>query len=296
MNRASFLTAAAAAPLAAGALRAAGRPGESAIPAELRGGRLFALPRTPGGKTFACWLDTSGGGFIFDWAVEAFGLDAGPAKDGGRSAALPAFDPAWSVPPPGGDGRLPVFDRSRADRHDPILQGFAAQLGATWFLDRTWRLDYAAGTLATGVPPLTAAETTAGISFDRVYPQVAARIGGETTIVAFDTAASIAYGAAYAAGGAAVQATSFVTRDRFETWHERHPEWKVDFGVGNGSGFDRIVVDEVGLGTAVLRNVAFTTRPGDDVFQGEPTQVKLGANAYGDRIVVLDYPNGRLKL
>ena len=59
---------------------------------------------------------------------------------------------------------------------------------------------------------------------------------------------------------------------------------------------DRIVVPSVRFGSEELENVAFTTRPHDDVFQGEDLRGKLGANAYGNRVVVIDYVSGLLRL
>ena len=296
MKRSRFLSLAAAVPL----LGTATCPGAAQIvdvPAELRGGRFFAVPKTLDGRTFACWLDTNGSGFIFDWAVSDFGLQARDAGNGHRIAALPAFSAAASVPAlPSGNPDLMVFDRSRGDRRDPVLAGFAAQLGGSWFANRVWRLDFPGKTLALLPDPLPAQSTTATLGFDRVYPQVQVVAGSQSVLMALDIAASVSYRAEARDGGPQVQATSFITRATFEAWRAAYPQWTVELGVGTSGGVDRITVPQLRVGTATLRDVAFTTRPNDDVFAGEPTQGKLGANAYADRIVIIDYPNGRLAL
>src|ERR1700761_5553928 len=136
MNRSAFLFGSLA------AIAAAPAAGDNEIPVEMRGGRFFAIPRVADGRTFACWLDTDGSGFIFEDTVGAFHLSE-HAMSGKRRVTLPAFT-APSIPPLGGTGDLPVFERSAQDRADPILKGFDAQLGSTWFANRTWRLDWRA--------------------------------------------------------------------------------------------------------------------------------------------------------
>src|SRR5579885_1191357 len=96
MRRRSFLALAGAMPLAPAAVAAAGA---GTLPAELRGGRLFATPRVPDGRVFACWLDTSGEGFIFDWAIERFRIPVRTTQLGSRTAPLPAFSPPDAIPP-----------------------------------------------------------------------------------------------------------------------------------------------------------------------------------------------------
>jgi hypothetical protein len=286
MKRKSFLALSAALPLI-GTVPAASD--EIALPAELRGGRFFALPRVPGGATFACWLDTDGSGFVFANAVRRLALPV--RRDGTRSLTrLPRFDPARAVPPVvRNDGELPVFDPQDADAADPILQGFDAQLGGSWFADRAWRLDFARGTIALRLTPLASSDANAPLSLDRDFPRTAAAVEGETLAMPVDIAASVA-----TAQG--VVATSFVRRDLFERWRSEHPQWRVDTGFGSLPGTDRIVVPELRVGGTIFTDVAFTTRPNDDVFEGSDLAAKLGANAYAGRVLTIDYPNARLRI
>jgi hypothetical protein len=270
--------------------------GEVSLPVELRGGRFFALPRTLDGRTFACWLDTDGSGFIFDWAVERFGLNVRTLGEGHRSAALPVFEPSLAFPTVPG-GVLPLFEQSRSDLQDPILKGFAAQLGGSWFARRVWRLDFPGARVAVNVPALSPAHATTSLSFaGDLFPQLRVVVAGQSIAMSFDIAASVAYRSGFQSDGQPVTATSFIARDVFEAWRSSHPGWQVDRNVSSLPGVDRIVVPEVRVGAEMMADVAFTTRPGDDVFQRERVRGKLGANAYVNRVVVIDYPNGLLRL
>lgn len=290
MQRRSFLTLAAAVPILGTAATA---NDEIALPVELRGGRFFALPRLAGGGIFACWLDTDGGGFVFKRTVARLSLPT--RSDGMRSLTrLPRFDPTHGLPPLVRDGgELPVFDPKDADGGDPILAGFDAQLGGGWFADRVWRLDFARPAMSMRLSPLAAALANLPLAFDGVYPRTTVTIAGEPLAMSLDIAASVAL---KAGSGSTVSATSFVRRATLERWHSSHPDWTVERGVSTLAGIDRIVVPELRAGSAVFTAVAFTTRPGDDVFEGGDLAGKLGANAYAGRIVTIDYPNARLRI
>jgi hypothetical protein len=289
MQRRSFLALAAVAPL----LGTAQPSDEIALPVELRGGRFFALPRLADGSTFSCWLDTDGSGFVFAGAVKRLALPE--RSDGTRSLArLPRFDPTRAVPPlVRNGGELPVFDPKDADAADPILQGFDAQLGGSWFADRVWRLDFARPAMSLRLTPLPAMLANLPVAFDGVYPRTTVTIAGETLPMSVDIAASVVPASA---GEAAVSATSFVRRATFDRWSAEHPQWTVERNVSTRPGIDRIVVPELRAGNAVFSAVAFTTRPNDDVFEGGDLAGKLGANAYAGRIVTIDYPSARLRI
>ena len=290
MQRRSFLTLAGVAPL----LGVAAQPSDQiALPVELRGGRFFAMPRVAGGTIFACWLDTDGSGFVFAHAVRRLTLPT--RSDGMRSVArLPRFDPTHGVPPLlRNGGELPIFDLNGADATDPILQGFDAQLGGSWFADRAWRLDFGRGAMSLMLTPLPAGLANLPVAFDGVYPRTIVTIAGEAFPMSVDIAASVAL---HGPNGTTVSATSFVRRATFDRWRAERPQWRIDHGVSSLAGVDRIVVPEVRAGNAVFTSVEFTTRPDDDVFEGGDLAGKLGANAYAGRIVTIDYPNARLRV
>ena len=255
-----------------------------AIPVELRGGRFFAIPSTIDGRTFACWLDTDGGGFVFSDAVERFGLLV--RRDGSRRfARLPSFLESKSLPALPGSGELRVIDR---DPSDPILQGFDAQLGGTWFANRAWRFDYPNATL-TMIDQGMSDRDAIDVAFDRMFPRIPAKIEGEVLTMSFDTAASIAN--PKVPGAAGVDATSFIPRARLERWRSAHPDWVVE---DVAPGVRTIRVPRVVVGETKLPNVVFSTRPQDDVFQGDRVDGKLGANAFATRVVTIDYRRRRL--
>lgn len=266
---------------------------ELALPVELRGGRFFAVPRLADGGSFSCWLDTDGSGFVFENAVRRLSL---PTHSDGTQVLtkLPRFDPTHGVPPlVRTGGELPVFDPKNADAADPILQGFDAQLGGSWFADRVWHFDFARAAMSLRLSPLPAALANVPLAFDRVYPRTTVTLAGETLAMSLDIAASVALDSRDAT---TVSATSFVRRATFERWRAEHPQWPAKRSVSALPGIDSIVVPEVRAGGAVFTSVAFTTRPDDDVFEGSDVAGKLGANAYAGRIVTIDYPNARLRI
>lgn len=289
MQRRSFLSLAAV-PLLAAAVPASD---ELPLPVELRGGRFFAVPRLADGGSFSCWLDTDGSGFVFEHAVKRLSL---PTRSDGMQVMtrLPRFDPTHGVPPlVRGGGELPVFDPKSVDAADPILQGFDAQLGGSWFADRVWRLDFPRAAMSLRLSALAAELANLPLAFDRVYPRTIVTVAGETLAMSLDIAASVAIATR---GVPSVSATSFVRRATFERWRSEHPQWQFARGITPVPGVDSIVVPEVRAGTAVFSPVTFTTRPDDDVFEGGDLAGKLGANAYAGRIVTIDYPNARLRI
>jgi hypothetical protein len=281
MNRGAFLFGA----LALAAVTTADRD----IPAELRGGRFFALPRVRNGKIFECWLDTDGGGFVFDSAVDEFHL-AVTVSGGKRRASLPVFG-SPSIPSLTSAADLPVFERSAQDRADPILADFDAQLGRTWFEGRTWRFDWPHARCAMLAGTLAASDANVPLHLERGSPRIPVLAGGETLDMSLDIAASVAV-----KPGPSVVATTFVPNSLFKRWHAEHPDWTVERDVGAVPGIDRITVPQMQTGAVTLRNIACTTRPGDDVFEGDDVAGKLGANAFSECIVTLDYRTARLRV
>jgi hypothetical protein len=198
--------------------------------------------------------------------------------------------------PPADDVRLPVLD-SRQAKADPLLHGFDGQLGAAWFIRRRWLFDYPAGTLRWNAPSRSPSwfpiELAAGL-----YPRVRAEIAGTMFEMSLDSAASVAVRSDavrfFHDALAAVRATSFVKRSLFEHWQAEHPDWPVLRNVGVVPSVDAIRVPDVAVGPWSLGNQWFTTRPGDDVFEGEAIALKLGASAFAHSVVELDYPRLRV--
>ncbi len=283
MNRGAFLFGALA------AVAAVPAAADVEIPVQVRGGRFFAVPHVSDGRVFACWLDTDGSGFIFDSAVETFGL-AAHKVEGKRRASLPSLVPA-SFPPLSTANDLPVFERLGQERADPILAGFDAQLGTTWFQGRTWRFDWPRGRCTMLGGTLAASDANVPVTIEGGIPRIPVTIAGENLTMTLDIAASVAM-----KPYATVEATTFVPQAVVDRWHRAHPDWTFARNVGEPTGIDRIVVPELHAGSVTLRNVVCTTRPGDDVFEGEDANGKLGASAFAGCVVVLDYRTARLQL
>ena len=90
-----------------------------------------------------------------------------------------------------------------------------------------------------------------------------------------------------------MRATSFATRALVTQWHEQHPSWRYIKNAGQQAGIDAIRVPEVSAGAVQFHDVWFTTRPDDDVFEGEREQLKLGPTAFGCCVLTVDYRRRR---
>jgi hypothetical protein len=120
-------------------------------------------------------------------------------------------------------------------------------------------------------------------------------IAGTGYAMNFDTAATIALNeqtlTALHDGWAPVRATSFLRSDVMKRLHETHPRWPYVARAG-ADGIAMLRVPRVTIGTFIAQNVWFSTRPGDDVFEGETVAGKIGPTAFSQSSVTLDYPGG----
>jgi hypothetical protein len=264
---------------------------DDVVPAVLDGGRFFATPRTAGGQQTKWWLDTDGSGFVFSDAARRLQL----AADGTGFAVAPRF--ATRTMPAADALRLPLLDTKQAG-DDPLLQGFDGQLGASWFAGRRWIFDYPNATLHCNAPVRSSSWVPVEL-FGGKYPRVRIEIAGAGVAASFDTAASVALrkGVLPRFGDAlpALRATSFVKRALFERWQAEHADWPVVRNAGT-AGIDAIRVASVTIGPWPLGPQWFTTRPGDDVFEGDAIELKIGASAFLRYAAELDYPRMRLGL
>jgi len=246
------------------------------LPGVFVGGRPFLRLTTADGTRVLAWLDTDGSGFVTEALVRRLNLAVT-----GRRAAVPIW--REQCPPPGGDGLLPILP---ATEKDPILAGIDVQLGGTWFAHRVWTIDYRNQKIvwhSTGGAAASDAVNPVPMKFmdeRKLYPLIPVIVEGEVITMVLDTAASVLR------GPGDVVATSFITQARFASWHAAHPEWAVK---GIADGVDSIDVPGVRVGNVQLGGVTFTTRPKDDVFEGETVSGKLGSNAWVARELIIDY-------
>ena len=246
------------------------------LPAVFLGGRPFLRLTAADGTRALVWLDTDGSGFVTETLVRRLNLSVT-----GKRAAVPIW--REQVPPPGGDGLLPILP---ANENDPLLVGIDVQFGGTWFAQRVWTIDYRNQQIvwhSTGIAAASDAVNPVRLKFSddrKLYPLVPVIVDGELIPMALDTAASVLR------KPGDVTATSFVTHDRFARWHAKHPEWNTK---QIAAGVDAIDVPDVRIANVEIGGVMFTTRPNDDVFEGEDVAGKLGSNALVARELILDY-------
>jgi hypothetical protein len=291
--------------LAVGSLRA-GACGIVEMPAVFSAGRVFVTPAAAAdGQELKFWVDSDGSGFLFEDIAKRYDTLTTPAG-AMQQARLPALEVQRSIPPLADHhDALPIMQRL-AVASDPLFQGLAGQLGASWLQGRVWTFDYRLGKLqwrCDGTEPRHAKSDEIGLSFAAdadgkllggvAYPQLQVDVDGNPSAAALDTGASVALSqtglAAIHDGGAAVRGTSFAKRELVARWHSQHPRWRYATGVGQSAGVDALLVPSVTAGNVRFRNVWFATRPGDDVFEGENVEMKIGATAFDQAALTIDY-------
>jgi hypothetical protein len=264
------------------------------LPARFVGGRVFAMPRVANSdRRLALWVDSDGSGFLRSGIVSKLGLQTTAAG----MAYLPKLDERAFPPVTGNHGALPILDDAQV-ASDPIFAGIDGQLGWSWLDDRIWTIDYTGHHLYQdySAPPFPdAARVPLVFDSKHRYPQVDLLIDGKSYRAALDTAASIALSqrTMQELGDALppVRATSFVPHRTLDAWHAAHPEWTYIADAGIAKGVSMIRVPEVRAARVVFRSVWFSTRPDDDVFEGEGVDLKLGPSAFGNCAVTIDYVN-----
>lgn len=269
------------------------------LPSTFSSDRLFVMPRVEGStRRLALWVDSDGSGFVRKRLVDELHLQTVTMWMGGQpepAAYLPRFDELGFPAVTGNHGALPLLNDADVS-NDPIFNGMDGQLGWPWLNDRIWTIDYVGKHLYWdhAAPPYPSGDRV-GLSFDRAhhYPQLDISVDGKTYKAALDTAATIALSNQTAAslgdGLGAVRATSFVRRSTLDAWRAEHPDWTYIADAGVAKGISLIRVPEVGAGRVTFHDVWFSTRPNDDVFQGETVDAKLGPTAFSKCAVTIDY-------
>lgn len=272
MTRAALLALGLVATLQATTPAGAQTPPVRRVPSRLRANRFLLVGHAPDGAELAFWLDNDGDGFLFSDVLARYHIE------GADPDLFAHLLPRREIPPPARN--LPVIARDPAE---PLFAGIDGQLGASWFAGRVVELDYRAAT----VTLLAAAAAPPGAAAQRGQ---SALLAGVRRRASLDTAASVALtpSAAQLTGGPSVQATTFISRMTLDALSAIHPGLHVYEDAAIVPGIDLVQVPELTFATATFHNVWCTTRPNDDVFEHAAVDVKLGANAFGDRTLVLD--------
>lgn len=262
------------------------------LPSAFSGGRAFVVPRAArSSRRLTFWVDTDGSGFLRSSVVTSLKLQ----KGGMNTAYLPRFEDAGFPPAAGSGGALPILDDAQV-ANDPIFSGVDGQLGWSWLSGRIWTIDYVGHRvyLDRTMPQFRDVDLVS-LQFDKAhrYPRLDIAIDGKTYLAALDTAATVALSQRTVAelndGIPQVRATSFIPRRTLDAWHAAHSDWTYIADAGYGKGVSMIRVPEVRAGRVLFRNVWFSTRPDDDVFQGDSVDAKLGPTAFGSCAVTIDY-------
>jgi hypothetical protein len=288
------------------AIAVAGAP--VSLPAEFSAGRVLLTPRVAATRArLRLWMDTDGSGFLPDKLIQALGLRSFMVLHHGKHllvAQPPTFIDRFPAPL-GLHGGIPVTHLGSPERSDPLFQGIDGQLGASWFQDRVWSFDYLRHRVfwySDGRIPKHDAGNEVPFSFalppvasldGSEYPRVEAVIDGATLSMSLDTGASVALSDAslrvLGDGLPAVRGASFVRHDVAASWHRKRPHWRYVADAGQSAGIDLIRVPRVRLGAVTLSNVWFSTRPHDDVFEGDAVAGKLGGTAFDRKVLFVDY-------
>lgn len=289
------------------------------LPAVFAGGRAFATPIVDSdARRLRLWIDSDGSGFLFDDVAARYHTIIVAGNTAGQRATLPQWSARATIPaltrPAIRAGptesvthgaTLPILRRSDM-AGDPIFDGLDGQLGASWLQNRSWTFDYVRGTLALRCdgmdPPHSKAEeiklsyaldSSGKLAGGLQYPRLSATVDGRSFPTSLDTAASVALShpgrARMKDQLPIVRATSFAMRSVVARWHAEHPEWRYDANAGSMPGVEAILVPSVSADKVRFRNVWFTTRPDDDVFEGDDVDLKLGPTAFCRSVITIDY-------
>jgi len=269
------------------------------LPSTFSGDRLFVMPRVANStRQLALWVDSDGGGFVRKHLIDDMHLQTVTMWTHGQptpAAYLPPFDEREFPAVTGNHGALPVLNDSDVE-NDPIFNGIDGQLGWSWLSDRIWTIDYPGHHFYWDhSAPVFPSAARVGLTFDSAhrYPELDIAVDGTTYRAALDTAASVALSqktlASFNDGMPDVRATSFIPRRTLDAWHTAHPDWTYVGDAGVSKGVALIRVPEVRAGRLAFHDVWFSSRPNDDVFQGETVQAKLGPTAFSKCAVTIDY-------
>ena len=262
------------------------------LPATFSGGRLFVMPRVAqSSRRLTLWVDTDGGGFLRSGIVDSLHLQTGAM----RTAYLPRLDELRFPPVAGNHGALAILNDADV-ANDPVFSGLDGQLGWTWLSDRIWTIDYVGHHLYwDSAAPNYPGNSRVLLLFDRAhrYPAMNIAIDGKSYRAALDTAATVALSQRTLRqlndGMPQVRATSFIPTGTMRQWHSAHPEWTYIADAGFSKSVSLIRVPEVQADRVTFRDVWFSTRPDDDVFQGDAVDAKLGPSAFERCAVTIDY-------
>lgn len=210
------------------------------MPAEFVHDQVWLTPRVEG-RELRFFTDTGGGWNAIARHVVAelaLATQTIEADDGTMILVdYPRFDAGHAIPgsPHFMEGRLTVVDAGR------LRSGGDGFLGGRWFADGIWDFDYPRQRLTrleTYTPPKGASppvplgfQTNAKGERSTHFPSIAVEVDGETLDMLFDTGATAMLtttsGPVFGLPAGTRVGTSFIEKEKFERWVQRHPDWRV---------------------------------------------------------------------
>lgn len=285
--------------------------GAQPVPAQFVHDQIWLTPRAEG-RELRFFTDTGGGwNAITKDAVDELGLTVSTVEADGEQLALvdyPQFDAGHALPAAPEhfmQGRLMVADAGK------FLHSGDGFLGGRWFADGIWDFDYPRQRLTKLAANAPAKNTTAvplGFQVNDAgertthFPSIAVEVDGEVLDMLFDTGATATLtdssGPAFGLPTGTHIGTSFIEKEKFERWVQRHPDWRVlQQADAKGDKPRRMIeVPQIVIAGHRVGPVWFAEQP-PGAFQNymasmmdRPTWGAIGGSGLKYFRVVLDYP------
>ena len=189
------------------------------------------------------------------------------------------------------------------------LGGAHGILGHTWLAGRVWVFDYprrrvmvfdeppAPRPLGRHTIPMRLKQPMV-----RNNPRIQVVIDGDTVDVLLDTGATLELSAIAVdamGAGPSIRASSFAAARLWNSWHKRHPNWRVVHRAETTTGADAIEVPSMRIAGHRVGPVWFVKRPNrayDEMMSDmtdKPILAAIGGEAMRQFKVTLDYPRQR---
>lgn len=277
------------------------------MPASFQQNLIFVFPVTANGDTLKFYTDTGGGTFCYADFVNKLSPTSKEAES--EMTILPKFQTEKWIPPPfGNNARLFIMPENR---HNFIDRDWTGMLGAFWFQDRVWTIDYVNREffLHTQPQPEVRPNSSLPLNFQvdstgqrtSHFPRIDVEIDGQTLPLLLDTGAMIFLtkrAQNYLADSLPpLRATSFIAASIFEQWRSNHPDWEVIEQADSLVGSEPMIrVPYMKIAGYSVGPVWFTRRPDANFHEymsqwmDETVEGALGGSALQYFIVILSYP------